>query len=407
MATANRLTGRRLDPLGALGKAVDFLEASSARYVAGYTLFYLAALGVGWVFAFHHGYDDYKDYLALAAGQGADVPEPFASRVLAPFVAGRVADIFGLTVQDALATVSFLSWAFCALPAAALLRTARISIPWALVIATLPFPALAVGYYLVPDGMAVLFTLTCLWGIARHTPWLSGAGAALAILSRNTTSVAITLWAAFSATRKPTRWAAFGALAGIVVGVLVLKLFAQPAANVHEMSGALYFALKPAVNAVKNLLGLELYLNTVDWCAPPVQVFDVSFIPGIGNITEVGYCRVNVLRPIYSLLCYLMIFGVAPILAARAMLRTAKAAEKPTILGVSGALAVFAPFTILFLLSPALGITIKRLFVESYPLLFPIAGLIIPAATQENRLKPLWFIGYNILGFILLATIRP
>ncbi len=391
-----------------LGAWLDFLEARTARYIACYALFYCVALVIGWLFAFHHGYDDYKDYLALASGDRAHVPQPFASRVLAPFIAGQAAAWTGASVRDALAAVGLISTALCALPAAGLLRLARVPLPWALVIATIPYPALAVGYYLVPDGMAPLFVLTCFYGVAAKTRWLSGAGSVLAILTRNTSLLAIGLWSAVSLRARDTRWAAAAALAGIVVGMVLLKvLFPPHTSNVHEMSGALYFALKPAVNAVKNLLGIELYLNTVDWCTPPVATFDISFIPGLGNITEIGYCRINVLRPIYSLLCYLMIFGIAPLLIARAMIRTARTSEDRTLLGRAASLLVFAPFTILFLLSPTFGITIKRLFVESYPLLFPIAGLFIPAMSAENGLKPLWWIGYNIAGFVLLANIRP
>lgn len=391
-----------------LRAGLDFLEARAATYVACYALFYGAALLVGWVFAFHTGYDDYKDYLALTSGDSANVPEPFASRVFAPFMAARLADWTGMGARDALAVVSFAATALCALPAAGLLRLARIPLPWALVIATAPYPALAVGYYLVPDGMAALFVLTCFYGIAAKTPWLSGAGAALAMLTRNTSLLAIGLWSAFSASVRATRWAAIAALVGVAIGMVLLKtLFPPQASNVHEMSGALYFLLKPAVNAVKNLLGVELYLNTVDWCAPPVAVFDISFIPGLGNITEIGYCRINAMRPLYSVLSYLMIFGIAPLLIARAMMRTLRDSEKLTLLGNAASLAAFAPFTILFLLSPTFGITIKRLFVESYPLLFPIAALFIPTCTSQDRLKPLWWIGYNIVGFILLANIHP
>lgn len=401
------LSAQRITRTAALTALVDFMEARPSRYVICYTLFYWAALAVGWVFAFHQGYQDYIDYLAMARDQG-HVPEPFASRIAAPFIAGLVADVTGVTARNALAGVSLITWALCALPAASLLRRAGVSLPWALVFATIPFPALAVGYYLVPDGMAALLVLISFWAISTNAPVLSGASAALAILSRNSISVAIALWSAYCALSRSTRVAALAALGGTVVGIILLRtVFSPEAANVHEMNGALYLLLKPGVNAVKNLLGLELYLNTVDWCAPPRAVFDISFIPGLGDISQIGYCSINPMRPLYSLLSYLMIFGVAPILAVLAMIRAGRAVEPRSIIGIVQALAVFAPFIILFLLSPTLGITIKRLFVTAYPLLFPIAGLITSAVPGQARLMPLWLIGYNIVGFALLATIRP
>ncbi|MEL7028078.1 MAG: hypothetical protein AAGL49_02460, partial [Pseudomonadota bacterium] len=335
------------------------------------------------------------------------VKQPFASRVFATILAQWASEAFSMEIRSALAIVSSAGWILAAWPASFILYKSKVPLNWAIVIASVPLPALASAYYLVPDGVAVLFALSCFAGMSLNSRILATLGATLTVLTRNTMALSIVLWTAAASLRR-TQVYGLSILFGVAVGAVLLAwMTPAESTNQHQMNAALYILAKVPVNAIRNILGLDIYINTADWCATPQIVFSVSHLPGLGDINELGICSFNWSRTMYTLFAYSTIFGVFPYLVARAILRDVKRGRSKPVKDIALLLSIYAPFTFLFVISPALGITIKRLFVEAYPLIFPLARFVCPICPNPSKQQVAILVCLNIAAVILLHALYP
>lgn len=338
-------------------------------------------------------YADYHFYAAMAAGHFSGVTEPFAGRVLGPALASALAHLTGLPAERTLMFVCGLSWALVGIPAAFLFHRNRVPLNWALAISCVPFPLVGAGYFMVPDGLAVLLTLAFLafWDARQNGAAAVTSG--FSFLARSTTVVAGLLWALSSRRYRDCLILLIGLIAGVVVKSV---LFGHGAGNVHALNPAVYYVAKVPVNLLGNIFGFHPYADTVRWCSKPIFVMALPTWTLLGHVREIGLCAFDFHPLLSTLLCYLFIFGLFPAFILRLWLM-AGAGE----LGWKCAL-----FLLLFLLAPGFGNTISRLFVEAFPFFLALAGPAIIAlglADSKTWLKCAWL--YNAVSYLVIVII--
>ena len=347
-------------------------------------------------------YPDYNEYIDIVAGRMASVHQPFAGRILAPEIARLVVVATGWAPAPVLGAISAVGWALVPVLGAAYLWLRKLPLGWAIVIATVPFPALSARFILVPDAWAICLVLSIFIALEMRKGAVAGALAFVLAFVRTSSILAVTLQFAADFRKTGLRMAAIIA-AMFVVGVLIkMPLIHGNAGNQHQMSSVIYMIAKTPVNGMANIFGVHLYTNTYPYCIRPVWSTDIGQIRGLGNIHTVGVCPIEYQPVIVSLLCYASIFGLLPSIAAVRLFRMGF----PRSMLTDIAARELAVFLAAVLLSPAFGLTITRLFVESYPLLFVAAGPIASGTVLTPR-QLLAMVAFNLGALVLLAYVAP
>lgn len=347
-------------------------------------------------------YPDYSEYTNMVLGHLSEVNQPFIDRVLAPEIARSVVMTTGLEPTTALEIVCQAGWALVPVLGGMLLRLRKVSFAWAVVIATLPYPALAARFYLVPDAWAVSFVLVIFIALEYRSEAVAGAFATGLAFARSSSIFAVTLQ--LLAGWRRNGWRATTIIVTAFAFGLWLKapLMQGSQDNHHHLPGVVYLIGKIASNGLSNILGAELFTNTFRDCPKPLVTIPIGRVPGMGAIREIGLCAIHY-RPVgNTLLCYLFIFGALP-LAAAARLRGAgfRRADRADTGWREMAVFLFA-----FLLCPLFGATITRLFVEAFPLLFIAAGP-VTQGKAPSPIRAAALIGYNLIGFLIIVTASP
>lgn len=352
-------------------------------------------------FGLHSSYFDVSEYVKLVSFDSSDVTQPYASRVLGPFIAHYLMTIFGLSPLAAIAVVSLaslfvltLAWTHCSL-------RSGVSLPIAALAFAVPYVASVVKFIYVPDAIALLTCFLTLYACKRGL--LSGGiiAGSLSLLARKSLVVPYALLAALRLVRKQPRPALL--LGGsIVLGLFFLHLAVPPSTgNVHHMSVLSYYLLKLPANFITNLLGINLYTNTYQWCHDPVRIFDVSGVPGLGNIKEIGYCAPNVGRIITTYSVYILIFGAWPVLGIDFLRHRWRDGDADYIL----------LFILFFIIAPCLGRSVSRLFL--YAECFYLVSVPTLVVYGQGRKYWGWFIGVTTvlqligLGALILGYLQP
>src|ERR1700730_12104598 len=89
------------------------------------------------------------------------------------------------------------------------------------------------------------------------------------------------------------------------------------------MNSLLYMALKVPVNFLRNVLGIQFWLNDINWCDRPMLTVPVGQEAAayLGKITSIGICAPDVMAPIANAALVLSTFGVLPGLTLALALR--------------------------------------------------------------------------------------
>ncbi|MES1956062.1 hypothetical protein SAHY_15832 [Salinisphaera hydrothermalis EPR70] len=352
-------------------------------------------------FGLHSGYFDVSEYAKLVRFDFSDVTQPYASRVLGPFIAHYFVTVFGLSPLTAIAAVSLASLVMLTLVWTHYSLRSDVSLPIAALAFVVPYLASVVKFIYVPDALALLTCFLTLY--ACKCGYLSGGiiAGSLSLLARKSLVVPYVLLATLRLVRKRPRQTLL--LGGaIVLGLLSLHFAVPPnMGNVHHMSVMSYYLLKLPANFITNLLGINLYTNTYQWCHDPVRIFDVSGFPGLGHINKIGYCALDVGRITTTYAVYILIFGAWPILAFDFLRHRWRDGDADYIL----------LFIVFFTIAPCLGRSVSRLFL--YAECFYLIS--IPALVTYGQTKKYWgwFIGATGtlqvigLGALILGYLQP
>jgi len=347
-----------------------------------------------------HRSSDSGWYLMMARGEAQEVPAPFAGRLVHTGLA-RLLTGAGMDAE----------WAFVAVavPAFWIMLTAIFGLHrWGGVPATVTLVAV-VGWFgaallmdaTLPDVhaaawlavVAVAAVTRSLWTV----PLLVGA-----VLCRESLALFALVLAVMAWRDGQPKFAVATAVAAVVG--LVLGAIWSGAGNIHGVGGLIYLATKAVFNLSRNLVGLELYVETIDYCEPIRTWTLPSWVPS-GNVREVGVCGFNPRRPLWLLISWCGIFGILPgwLWARRHQVR-AVWPEAP--LWMRAAL-VYG--LVVALLAPAAGTMLDRLVGYGWPAFWLAAPLLAGPVTGGRRLLVTLGVMQVVgsIGVMLLASSSP
>lgn len=369
------------------------------RLIAG--LLATLTMLVVWKIAVAYPYidPDSSNYQAMADGKIA--MKPFAFRVLGPAAAQSVATLLGKSTTDGFVIVAFLSgWflLYCVLLPALGRDRYRWLIPTFLL---LPFWLRNFENYFLPDlfhaALCMVYLVLLRW---RRWGW-AAATLVLMFLARESTllvaavAVSVLWWVA-------EKSAAMMQLAGAFAGLATSKFAARnAAANLHHMNDTLYLIGKIPWNLSRNLLGVTLWTNTLH-PEPPLHVWNLPRWTPTGNIHQIGYAAYHSIYQISTAVQLLTAFGLGScllfILVWRNPLRNLLPKNEPylCIAAIYGA--------ITFLLAPALGAAMTRLFDYGWPLFLLYLPAVIPRVWRH---WPTWIVVLLLPLHLITAWTEP
>ncbi|MGO8917841.1 MAG: hypothetical protein ACLQJR_18215 [Stellaceae bacterium] len=279
-----------------------------------YEFFFLVVLVAVAAFDLPEVTTDSPRYIAMAEGRLQDVIAPFSDRILAPFLSASIHSTFGLSIAAAFSAVSLVGAALFGVGIHFVYRQYRIE-PYAVFPAMLAVPWVidAIRDAYLPD--ILVMGLTCVFLLCvRNGNWLlAGLVAVLSILARETSLILVFVAIGFAARQR--RWLFAATLAAVSLGAVVaVKHMTQSAPNFHAMNGLLYMVLKIPVNFLRNVIGIQFWLNDMPWCDHPLVTVPVGQAASayLGKITAFGVCAPNFMAPITNAALLLSIFGVLP-----------------------------------------------------------------------------------------------
>lgn len=325
---------------------------------------------------------DSPQYIAIAQGRFADVVAPFSGRVLVPLLSAAIHSQLAVSLATGFAVVALVGAALFVFGVHGVYRRYEIE-PYALFPAMLAVPWVidAIRDAYLPDALVMGLTSLFLLSLHRERSWLlAAASAVLLILARETGLILVMLAVAFALWHR--RWWFAALLAGLGVAALVsLKHLAPAVANIHDMNGLLYLALKIPVNFLRNVAGMKFWLNDMSSCAHPMLAIPVghAVAPFFGKITTIGFCAPDVTLPVSTAALVLSIFGVLPGMALALLLRGRQVLAKDHWL-----LLVVLYGGAMFVLGTCTGASVYRLLTYGWPL-FVIAVPILAKAVAVDE----------------------
>jgi hypothetical protein len=328
-------------------------------------------------------------YLALAQGHVRSVNQPFAQRVLHPWIVRGVHAILPVSWRGAFVVVAVVALvAFVAL----MLRLLPPLAPFA-VVALLVSPWVVSTFRdaLLPDlvfAVAVLALVAAIRAGQRWAPLL----VAVLFMMRETALVVALVWLVIVLRRRDYRTAAF-ILGASAVGYLIATLAARAAhPSLHEIGGIPYLIGKVPFNFMKQIVSVPVWTNDVAGtrsalCAKPAHTWHLPGPLHQGAIDEVGLCGFQSRYILGTVSSWLTAFGTAPAFLAIAWWRTRgdRMGRRPDWLTIALWTGVIG-----FVLAPVTGTSIWRLVGYGWPaMLLALPWLLVPFlpdARSQTRL---------------------
>jgi len=337
-------------------------------------------LFLAYVSGFYDEYPDIEHYVTMSQGKFGQAGEPYASRVLGPLLANLVTRLTDIPAMKALAVVNATSFILFFASAGHYLRRNEIKLADSQIFLITPYSFVVVKYLYVPDAIGIMLCfLFIIFSCERKNSVYSSIFAVLTVMARKTFFVPIFFIVLLKISHKKLL-SSIVLLFSIIVGFLLIYfIVGKGGANRHGMNMISYYILKIPANLLGNILGIDMYTNTYQWCEDPIFVFDVSKILFIGNIDIVGLCYPSFMKIARTLFVYAVIFGMWPFVAMYILIKCIKGREFRDVSFI-----IIAGTVSLFLLSAGFGRTVERLFIYSYPFLI-YAGPALINFARESR----------------------
>ncbi|HXV23741.1 MAG TPA: hypothetical protein VED46_05720 [Alphaproteobacteria bacterium] len=330
-----------------------------------------AAIGLLWSFSILVvGYptgqlvSDSAHYIAIANGLGETVPRPFSNRVLHASIAGWIAGVIDIPVEQAFPVLAIVTIVSFAMGLAVLSRNSGTPLWLVSMFALSPWLAGASAAAFLPDLFHAALVAAFLLALSAQQTALGSALLVAAGLTREHTlllGLVAAGWFALHGRSWPT---AAMLIAAVATPLLLNALVSSPFANVHELNSSLYLTLKLAHSGLRNFFGLTVWSNTFDFC-PDQSVSHIVPLPPwlrLGSIDRVGLCAIDWWRPFETLGVLLTIFGVAPLLMIHVWRSGTLPRKLPDAVAIAGIYGVFA-----FALGPFAGTYLSRLIGYGWP----------------------------------------
>jgi hypothetical protein len=370
----------------------------------------LTAIVAAPTWSLNHKLDDYDQYAIIAQGRMSEVIKPFANRVLAANLVHEVTAATGLSTEQGFAVIGLLSLFGIAACTAAVLNSytkqpafvfALLLIPWTLdlfreyYLPDLPHAALAAIYFLLLyngrywESVALLLLMQ----LTREATLLLAAVAVVVLI-------------------RDGRWKPALASAGAVVAAMAVVGYAtrdaQP--NLHHINSGLYLVLKVPFNISRNVFGVMLWTDSLgDKELPTVWAMDLPSWLQRGNIHKIEYCGLDPVNPMTTLMSFLTLFGVVPVLVIRELWLRWKRRVSGGVLQPWVKIAL-AYGLVSFFAGPALGASVRRLVGYGWPAFLLAGALLLAGSYHFNRRAAVGLLIIQVLacwGPLALARSMP
>lgn len=292
--------GARIFFVACVGTAAAVLNAAYMNYLADPP--------------YVHHWPDAENYILMAEGKAEKAIAPFAARILVPFMARGLAGMASLSLSTAFFMLSALAAGVFFAGAAALLARERTPALPILILLLAGNPALLIPFrdIYLPDAVSMALVALTLWVL------LSGRDAflvplAFVLVTTRESLVILVLMVAWHLIALRRRISALLVLAAALSGWIAVQAFgAQP--NAHEMNPLLYMVLKLPVITIENAFGVRFWLANSPrvTCDVPWLTANISGIPLLGKIREVGICEPFYDRVVLTYSSLFATFGVLP-----------------------------------------------------------------------------------------------
>ena len=341
-------------------------------------------------------------YVEMAQGSIQLVPQPFASRPLAPLLVRALAHGFPRTGAHTGVELGFALLAsaslLCTLLVVFWLATRTAAPAWLLLaLAAVAFWGQLLHGLALPDPLYAALLACFLLCLAAQRPMLAAAMLFPLMLARDSTL--LTFVCLLLAGWRPLRWSCrLLALAATVSGSLVVRRSsAGSAGNPEHLPGFLYLAAKVPWSLARDL-GVVPWSNIYpNLCTAPVWQHALH----VGPVRSVGICSYSPFAPLQVLFALSTAFGLLPWLLIVVWRRRSPAAgegapqksaappSEPHPLAPKP-LSLLYRFCVVygaasFLLAPLIGTSFARLFGYAWPLfLVALPGLFSPTRHRSE-----------------------
>jgi hypothetical protein len=306
---------------------------------------------------------DSPQYLKMAYGLIGEVPKPFSGRVLVPMAARTMARISHVDVESCFAIIALLAYALVAVTVCKLAGRLRIDGRLTALAWFLPLMLFCFAHPYSPDLLAMLWVALILLAVDAGMPWVAALLFVPALLTRESLAVlGLVMFISYAVSRRIGQAAAI--LAAVAGGLwLAGKLSEGSAANVHEMSPLLYMVAKIPANFLGNLLGINIWTNSFQWCDAPAFTVEVPHFVSLGKIKAFGLCRPDPDEVVRGWLPYVSAFGIGTAILVALARPTAKGwKDLPEAVRLSLVYGV-----VMFILGPMSGKSVMRTTFYGWP----------------------------------------
>jgi hypothetical protein len=346
---------------------------------------------------------DVQWYRLLAQGRMESVIQPYASRQLEPRLVLVLTRLVHIRVERGFALVALVSTLICAGGVTYILYRERVPLSALLATAPLPVWASIDHGYLLPDAFfAGLLTVFLLF------LWRKSYGLAATVLfplyiARESTLVVLLCFVVAGITFLRPR-AIVGAVAASVAGAFAGQYLArhcQP--NVHHLAGPLYMLAKVPFNFLGNILGVQLWVNTLNLTNRPLWTWRVPACLHLGGIKLIGISSFGGYLPLWNLMTWMGAFGVLPLLLYRSLV-----GDQPEAVRTNLFLRFCVYYGVIsYLAGPLLGGSFYRLVLYGWPAFLIALPLIWPKRSQSQLGLILANLACGWTSFATMVLERP
>lgn len=351
--------------------------------VWAYCCIVLAASALAVVVGFPGGSQssDSQWYRMLAEGRPETVVQPFASRQLGPRLVRALTRLAPISTDRGFEAVTLVSTFVCLAGIGYLLYCAHVPASMFAATAFLPVWANFAHGYMLPEALfnaLFVLLLICLW---RRSYGLAVLILVPMYMARESTLLVLLCFLVAG-----IRYVRPGVLAGAIAasssGAYVGHYLArncQP--NIHHLPAALYLLGKIPFNFMENIVGFQIWLNTMNAKESPLWSWQAPRWLPLGAIRIIGINHFHSYFPSWTLLGWMGGFGILPIFLFFAWR--------------SGELRLawdnfFLRFCLLvgvlsFMIGPLLGASTFRLTLYGWPAFLVALPMIYPNGAQNRR----------------------
>jgi len=347
----------------------------------------LLAILVGLFFrpGFYAPYAEGRTYVDMAGGNHSNLYSYYAGRVLHPLTAGFVAHLFHTPVDARV----FIWISAAALMGLFLFVAIQYGLDysyagglWLFFLMTAAVVDAYRNYYwhdLFYAAVCALFFLAL-----RTNVWMALPVLFLLYLTRESTIILVAAFVLIAAVRREWKICAAAAAVGFVAMRVDAALLARALPNNEGISLVLLDFLKIPYNFIHNILGLELWTNTIAATTdPPIWTMHVPAWLHIGQMREIGYSGFFWENPARTLLALLTAFGILPLVVIRAVARN----WKPFLRERFDILTALVYGGLMFALAPLVGTDPERYILYAWPVfwIFGVRALNAAPFTEKKR----------------------